>query len=77
MYKLQNQMVRSDIKRTFTAFNMKELVPSQFLFSWTTQSPITNKKFFVNNVFKKIASINYKENIMVGKLAENVGFALK
>lgn len=73
-------MVRSDIKRTFNAFNMKELVPSQFLFSCTTQSPKTNKKFFfVNNVFKKMASINYKANIMVGKLAEkiNVGFALQ
>ena len=63
-------MVRSDIKWTFNAFNMKELVPSQFLLSCTTQSP-------VNNVFKKIASINYKENIMVGKLAENVGFAFQ
>ena len=71
-------MVRSDIKWTFNAFNMKELVPSQFLLSCTTQSPVTNKKFFyVNNVFKKIASINYKENIMVGKLAENVGFAFQ
>ena len=73
-------MVRSDIKRTFNAFNMKELVPSQFLFSCTTQSTKTTKKvFFVNNVFKKMASINYKANIMVGKLAEkiNVGFALQ
>lgn len=73
-------MVRSDIKRTFNAFNMKEIVPSQFLFSCTTQSPKTNKKFFfVNNVFKKMALINSKANIMVGKLAEkiNVGFALQ
>ena len=72
-------MVRSDIKRTFNAFNMKELVPSQFLFSCTTQSPKTNIFFFVNNVFKKMASINYKANFMVGKLAEkiNVGFALQ
>lgn len=47
-------MVRSDIKRTFNAFNMKELVPSHVLIQLDNAESCNQ----LNNVFKKIASIN-------------------